>query len=153
MARCQYPPLKKNWDIITRWPSLKIPDIPFLKTLILKFFWHGLWIPLQGTTFSGPYLEPPSPKILCPQKTVPWINCLSVLQEEIRKEFESFQIQISHYFGKFWTKVLWCLSFLEHVSCLFHRRNLVKSFLVPRSPPDLRNTTLCWKALSFWVTR
>ena len=82
-------PIKKNWDIITRWPSLKIPDIPFLKTLILKFFWHGLWIPLQGTTFSGPYLEPPSPKILCPQKTVPRINCLSVLQEKIRKEFES----------------------------------------------------------------
>ena len=49
----------KQWDIITHWLGLRMPEIPFPRTSILKIFWGTISLDLlQGTTFGGTYLQP-----------------------------------------------------------------------------------------------
>ena len=58
------------WDIITCWHVLRKPQIPFLRSSILKLFSGRMSLtrPTWGIAFDGPYLKPPFLKYcICPR--------------------------------------------------------------------------------------
>ena len=61
------------WNFITHWLGLRMWEIPFPRTSILKLFW-GRMPPnsLQGLTFGSPYIESPSLNSIIPHGPLVW---------------------------------------------------------------------------------